>query len=269
FMTNKNISESFPQLTIHDKSGDRSYIQPLVLDGNIFVNEYLLDEFFRLEDTGITYETELSFIDRLDGSVSTNRYNELKKEYRSFMRGKENFDDFYDETDEAVAYVTTPISSFDYEPSTFEVSVLDKETKAVTKVTIDIPDRQEYWYVDIRDIHYEDGIVYVTTVNSKEAAQETEIEDIYFHMFDMDKEQYVKSEKVTEVKSTGSIDHYVFADVWKDENERGKLYVVESSVTYGESEFEDDETEMKSIISLDVVTQETEALQDNIKQKTT
>src|SRR5699024_10727519 len=76
----------------------------------------------------------------------------------------------------------------------FEVHLLDRASEQVTKRTVDIPDVLDYWYLDIRNVYYEDGKIFVTTVNYKEDAVVSSeygnyAEEVVIYTFDMENEQ--------------------------------------------------------------------------------
>src|SRR5699024_4845207 len=144
----ERLNESMPKLSLKNYSNGESasHIEDLVIDGSMDIQEYGVFEPFRLLDNEVTYKSELSLFDRLDNGLSLKTFYQLEKKHPSFMRGKEEHYTYLDETDDQIGFVYTPFTMWDSFPTTFEVSLIDKDDDEITTIVEDIPNYEAYSY---------------------------------------------------------------------------------------------------------------------------
>ena len=120
FISGKEMTASFPQIKFHHIEGDASLVESLAIFGSINTGNYFFDETFKYDKSGTTYEADLPWLERLDG-FSSEQMERLNKKYPSFMRGKDNYDSYFFESDEIVAYVGFSCMNWEMAPEKFEV----------------------------------------------------------------------------------------------------------------------------------------------------
>src|SRR5699024_774945 len=139
----------------------------------------------------------------IDNNLSKNEYNQLKKKYHSFMRGKNEHNTLITETDDYIAVVSKPEKLLDYKATMFDIGMIDKETEKVVEMKEEIPNYEAYLYIDIVDLFVKDNQLYVTASHLKEGNGDTQYgggtEEVFVHQFDMKEEVFVGTEPVASV----------------------------------------------------------------------
>ena len=257
FISGKEMTASFPQIKFHHIEGDASLVESLAIFGSINTGNYFFDETFKYDKSGTTYEADLPWLERLDG-FSSEQMERLNKKYPSFMRGKDNYDSYFFESDEIVAYVGFSSMNWEMAPEKFEVHLLDRASEQVKKLTVDIPDVLDYWYLDIRNVYYEDGKIFVTTVNYKEDAVVSSeygnyAEEVVIYTFDMENEQLENTTSIHTVNALEDDQGFAYANVLVADKDKGSLYLVDSNEIYSE----DGSSSMKlnKVMHIDVASQ--------------
>ena len=131
-----------------------------------------------IDQTGSTYDSERSNLEQLFGSYSLaenglGQLAQLKKEHRSFMRGKQNLGGFYE--DKQVLADVEIISIYNDVKRNYNfrlnVSILDKEDNQVNEFEVSIPHDSEYQWLTIQDVQIVGKQLKVLTQNAKQNAR--------------------------------------------------------------------------------------------------
>ncbi|HLQ73078.1 MAG TPA: hypothetical protein VK125_02525 [Bacillota bacterium] len=258
----ERLNESMPKLSLKNYSNGESasHIEDLVIDGSMDIQEYGVFEPFRLLDNEVTYKSELSLFDRLDNGLSLKTFYQLEKKHPSFMRGKEEHYTYLDETDDQIGFVYTPFTMWDSFPTTFEVSLIDKDDDEITTIVEDIPNYEAYSYVDVADVYVDEDIVYVTSIHVKNHTSGEDLdqtEELFVHAFDMTEGDLVNTELIEtfDQSMTESTSDYV--EVIRDEASDDEIYIVQKAVAF--NEYGPDTTAIKKAYSYSIKSKELEA----------
>lgn len=184
------ISKSFPQYTIETLTGDEAYAAPIIINGDLY-SSYTTYEPFTITREGTTYLRDEPFFKRAQLYFPAKYIERLQQEYRSFMRGKEEFPTNYFETEDRLYYATIPFNNLGIRSNHVNIEVLDKETHEVQKFTFPLND-------DLKDVYLTQVVAYqdelFIVVEDEEYSEETgEREKLNAHVYTFN----VATEEVT------------------------------------------------------------------------
>lgn len=132
---------NYPTFHIETISGDEQLTEDLVINGEYQEKGEVV--YPTITKDGTYYQEGFTLFDVVMGGLYSNKLQELQKEYRNFMRGKEDFYSFA-ENEEILVSVNSDTmwsSNLMVNEVTFEVEVLQKDSKV--KTTFDIPVSKE------------------------------------------------------------------------------------------------------------------------------
>ena len=161
--------------------GDEALIKDITINGNFY--DEMNQESFRLTDKGITYASELNFLERFSGIYQNPTIEKLIAEHRGFMRGKENIEIFY-EDDTMLAYVG-PYSQ-DINNATFDIAILDKASNDKHSFSVRIPREDTFDFNSIIEVQLVGEKLHVFTQNYY-------LEEDKVYVYEID----IKEEKIT------------------------------------------------------------------------
>lgn len=251
YIKSLSVSNHYPTYTFETIEGDETVIKDFVIRGDLHLG-HLHMEPFQVDHEGTTYLRDEPFLKRINTASYDLEMDRLQKEYRSFMRGKERSTAFFFESEEVLAYAATPYDLFDYENYEFEVAVLDKETNETTTFFVPIPDRKDFWYVDVRGVHVMENELSIVSLNDRETDDGDSRTEIHIYTFDIEKKELIKEEVTTELTSVYPENGYSTVNVLMNEQSDGEsiiLYQVKVEYTESEEEMEVGE-ERITIVSL-------------------
>ncbi|RDW21083.1 hypothetical protein CWR48_03755 [Oceanobacillus arenosus] len=180
--------KSNPEFAITTKSGDETVFKNISLHSN-----YQMDDLI-ISTEGSKYQDELSYVDRLVGFYTNSKIKQLQSDYRSFMRGKGDITELY-EDEGILAYAEVEFKYHRGEASDFsiDIEVLDKESKERSAFTVDVPEKKNYNYVYINDVRVIDGTLKVTTTNALRSDQFNS-DEVHIYHFNLTEQTLVKDE---------------------------------------------------------------------------
>lgn len=177
-----SYASSLPKITFKTVEGDEKELNSIILNG--YYEEGNVSEPFSIDSNKITYQREMSYYDQLVGYSMTN-YKRLVKEYRSFMRGKEYVESYYEDKDN-LTFVTTDI---DYDnrkyASNFNIDILEKKNKEKKTFEIGVPDQEKYQNIAIRDVQFVQSKLQVITQNDVISNNEKDLDEIHLYTIDL------------------------------------------------------------------------------------
>src|SRR5690625_3913030 len=189
---------SFPEFVIKHQSGDKAEVKPLKVIGNYRANEmnYIYTE---ISDQGTSYRNyESSYLYLLKEDYLQSEMKHLIKDYRGFMRGKQDeqiHSFFEDQSFLAYAglkseYIYTHHGRWTY---SFAIDVLDKKTNKNTALELAIPEDEKYNYVNIQGVQLINDELKIITTNEPISNNEYYAQEkIHIYTVDLD------TQKVTE-----------------------------------------------------------------------
>lgn len=193
------IEETRPEFKVTAKSGDKTLIENMFIEGYYYENNfYGIGTETEINKKGTIYYPTQSYLSQLQGSVSDNeKMNQLQKDYRSFMRGKEkDLVNFY-EDDSILAYAEITLSAVAAvtEDSEFLIEVLDKKTNDVLSFSVKFPKATDYFSIYVEDVQVANNKLMVVTngypINSEEGQDEQ-----HLYAIDLPNEKIERDEKI-------------------------------------------------------------------------
>lgn len=250
-----SYTDHLPQYVFHTLEGDEEAMEPFVIRGA--ANYTMLDtEFFEIGVNGTKYLRDEPFFNRMEDydMYGYEADKERREEYRSFMRGKWGTENYFDESDDMLAYASVDSDLFSFEQNKINIDVLQKQTDERTTFSIPISDYESYWYMDVLGIKVIDDRMYVFVEASKESEDvESEENTVRQYTIDLDTEQITGEKDVASVKSKNDENGHETLRILFNEGADDLSYlVVHDHISYEMDEFEDLETAQSSIKSMEL-----------------
>lgn len=127
----KTVTKSFPQFTIETIEGDEAYIKNVMISGDLY-SFYTSNDPFQITKEGTTYLRDENYLSRMHLYYQSPTIKKLQKEYRSFMRGKEEFLDNFYETNDKLVYAQIAANRLGLPSGNVDIEILNKETNETT-----------------------------------------------------------------------------------------------------------------------------------------
>lgn len=266
FYLNAAFAKSpYPDYSITKISGDEKEIESITVLGGYSNNS--LDDEFTLNLGGIEYASEESFLERANGQFYDPQMKQVQKDYWNFTRGKISNPVNYYSDDTYLAY-----SNMDYNWSfsdennqfTFQISVLNKETKKITSFDLNLPNGGAYSFVNTARVQMVGDELQVITRNSVDYPGEGEY---HLYIFDIANKKLKSGELLLSVpkSSDDQIDVFLL-----DERtiERTNEYAVFSQIIMQDTGVIEEITEEETVVTEDVVEYQEEATSEGTEDIT-
>lgn len=209
FIQASMATNAFPEFVIKHKSGDQEEVKPLTIISDYLENEttYIRTE---ISDKGTSYQkNESSYLNLLKEEYFQPEMKYLMKDYRSFMRGKQDtqIHSFFEDQNVLAyvglksSYLSTRQNQWGY---SFELDVLDQKTKKNTAFELVIPKEEKYNYINIQDVQLINDELKILTVNDLStymtSTQEQEVSidqtEIHIYTVNLDTQKVVNDEMI-------------------------------------------------------------------------
>jgi hypothetical protein len=176
----------------------------------------------------------------------------LRKQYRTFMRGKIDMKEYYFEDDTVVAYANTAGGFFTVHNSDFEIDVLEKASGKRTTFNLPIPEKEKFWWTDVAGIKVMDHTLYLVATADVVGSEN---EEIHQYTIDLASEKVIESELVETIDYKESTDNGYFTRdiVFSTAPTDTTYFIVEHEVRFRDMVAEDVQTEVSMINSLEIV----------------
>ncbi|WP_156290306.1 hypothetical protein [Oceanobacillus salinisoli] len=229
-------SNNYPDFSIQKISGDDKAVEDLTLITRYVSNNHSYGDYLKITREGSVYQSELSYMDRLTGLYIDSEIKRLQKDYRNFMRGKgESIPTFF-ENEEWLVHVGP--FGIDYHETSFEVEMLDKNTKDVTSFQVNIPDKN-YQYMNIQDVQMiQDELSIVTRNFYSGGPSQSDTEEFHVYRVDIGNQKIISDDviysnegdytgsewthlgEVNSYSSIGQEDYFVFRLDYVEQDDR-------------------------------------------------
>jgi hypothetical protein len=190
-----------PEFVIKKVSGSNDEGKKLSVYGD-FITHGRPQDTLHIDDTETIYTNEISYIEDLNGVYHTSEIKQLQRDYRNFMRGKElTTTSLYYEDEDHLAYsnIEWDYQEMDARASdfTFNIEVLDKESKDVTVINESMPNQNAYEYALVEDVQKINGKLKVVVRLSIATEDSYEpFEEIHIYTFDINSETLIADDIV-------------------------------------------------------------------------
>ncbi|MFB7640964.1 hypothetical protein [Peribacillus butanolivorans] len=175
-------ASDLPKYTFKTLEGSDKELDPIIINASL--EKGRLYEPLTIESNQTTYGSEKSFLESLSGRQNL-EMERLIKEYRSFMRGKDFIDSFYEDSDFlAYASVNSGFTKSGKMEAEFDIALLEKKSEDETSFDIELPDKDRKLNIDVRDvqlIHSKLQVLTIIDVNSNDDMQTKEV-----HLYTID-----------------------------------------------------------------------------------
>ncbi|WP_449538008.1 hypothetical protein [Ferdinandcohnia sp. Marseille-Q9671] len=151
-------------------SGDENEAKGLEINADYVVGDIHQSLLITHDET--TNVSNRSMIQEFTG-MSPER-NKLIEKYGKFMRSKDWFPTYFYEDDQVVAYVSIEGKGINASPmnSFFDIDVMDIKSKESTSMELDIPNMENYHWVDVIDVQLLNGNLKVIARGSRTSGEE-------------------------------------------------------------------------------------------------
>src|SRR5690625_385611 len=227
-----------PVFTIEKINGDEKEIESLLLSGFYDSGLNYMSEDIEISLEGLKYLEDRSFIERVKEGYGTERFNQLREEYRYFMRGKYDRLDSYFENEDYLAYADVSYKN-PYEVSSelqFTVAVLDKQKNKTISFDHLVPNSGDFWYLDPAKVLVIDGQLKIITRNEMREDNSREVHQYTFDLtekkllneeviFSLENKanEYIEMEQLNVDDPTEETDNVVFIKRSIEQNEDGYM----------------------------------------------
>ncbi|MBT2658779.1 hypothetical protein J7E81_26755 [Bacillus sp. ISL-18] len=196
----KSAATSDPEFILKRQSGSEKAANSVAIQG-YYQNERVMDNVM-ISSKGSLYDSSMSLLGKIDKHLLGYGENQqLEKEYRSFMRGKTGMNSFYQDED-FLLYATIIIKHTSQGPEAFkfEISMLEKATKAENSYIIQPSNNNRYLFVSVEDIQKVGNKLKILTRNitadPKGYAIDSERNELHVYTIDMKSKQVVDDQTV-------------------------------------------------------------------------
>ncbi|MCK1994795.1 hypothetical protein GW626_19500 [Peribacillus muralis] len=174
---------TFKTIEGSDKELDPVRVKAALEQGNFY-------EEVTIESNQNTYESDRyrSFwSDRYDVQIER-----LIKKHRSFMRGKDIIDSFYEDDDFlAYASVNNEYTNSGKMEAEFDIGVLEKKDEEQTSFRIDLPHQERVINTEVRDVQLIHSKLQVLTMNDVHSNDDKETREVHLYTIDLAKKKVV------------------------------------------------------------------------------
>lgn len=264
YVKNSTYSESLPQFSLQTMEGDKAIADTLTVYGQKYYGMFDMEEFM-VNQEGTNYDRDQPFFKRVEGFRSLPQIDEWRSEYRSFMRGKDEYmGKFYEGNDQLVYASAIPSSPISWTTNTFDIHIADKTTKDIQHFQAQIPNYSTYWDVDIQYVYMIDNELTLITINSYDYDEESSGSDVQRFTFDVETEQLVEEEIIYETTTYNDEDVYGEVTVHSSDQDRDHLFIAEHQIHYNYDEVLEVENfeavKISGLIKYNVRTNETDTM---------
>src|SRR5690625_936036 len=202
-------TKGLPRFKIEHQNGDPAELEKLLIRGYYYDDH--IGANLKVDQDGTVYERQQSYVSILKAeNYFSGNIIRLQKEYRNFMRDKQEGNEEFFENDEILAYANINMdfkhfggqNHYDF---TFEIETLHKQKKKKNKFTTRVPKVEDYDYLLVDHIQLTDsGDLKVFTRNSlmpsnddyNELSYYISRDEMHVYTFDLTKQSLVSDETI-------------------------------------------------------------------------
>lgn len=176
FYINQAFSSStLPDFYIKQTNGDAKILDTLALEADYQVGGFT--ETFNVTKEGSTYRSELPFFEQVDYGekfIETEELKDLADQYSSFMRGKLNSTQLYNDTKQVIFVDSKYDFSTRHGMHNFSLKIdqLNKKTEDTTSFEVNLPNQEHSSYIEILDVQiFMNELLVMIRSNSNDGAE--------------------------------------------------------------------------------------------------
>ncbi|MFD9628167.1 hypothetical protein [Peribacillus muralis] len=170
FETIEGSDKELHSVIVHATHENGGFYQPFTVESNI-----------------TTYGRGSFWSDRNDVEIER-----LIKKHRSFMRGKDFIDSFYEDDDFlAYASVNNEYTKSGKMEAEFDIGVLEKKAEEQTTFRLDLPHQERLMNMEVRDVQLIHSKLQVLTMNDVHSNDDKQTKEVHLYTIDLAKKKVV------------------------------------------------------------------------------
>lgn len=193
FATNEHVKIEFEKI-----NGNEDEVKDLILYGDYLVGHFYNSLKITSEET--SDQNNLSFLQRLERLNVPPSLEELVATYKNFMRGKDLSPYYFFEDENLLAYASIKADNFYEQPMknlTFDIEVIDKKSKEITSIELDVPERKIYNWMHVENVQVINGELKVIT----QGYRMDNTDELRIYTIDMKEQKLVNDESIASVST--------------------------------------------------------------------
>ncbi|MEJ9228714.1 hypothetical protein LAV79_04280 [Peribacillus butanolivorans] len=176
-------ASSLPKYTFKTLEGSDKELDPVIINGTHEGNPIF--EPLTIESNQTIYGSEKSYFENFSGSQDL-QIERLIKEHRSFMRGKDSIDSFYEDSDFlAYASVNEDFTKSGKMEAEFAIALLEKNSEDATSFNMELPNQERIMNTSIRDVQLIHSKLQVLTTNDVNSNDEKQTKEVHLYTIDL------------------------------------------------------------------------------------
>lgn len=162
FATNESVEIEFEKV-----SGNEDELENIMLSGNYSIGYMYHPVQITSEET--VNPIDLPFLRKLDRLTVPPNFEGLVKQHKNFMRSKDLVHYHFFENENLLAYarIQSKNNIHPLTELTFDIEVLNKKSEEITSFQLNVPEREEYGWMNVEDVQIIDGELKVMTRGSR------------------------------------------------------------------------------------------------------
>ncbi|MGZ9819843.1 hypothetical protein ACXM0N_28695 [Peribacillus simplex] len=176
-------ASGLPIYTFKTLEGSSKELDPVIINGSHESDPYF--ESLTIESNRTTYDSEKSYFESLTGRQDA-QLERLMKEYRSFMRGKDYIDSFYEDNDFlAYASVNEDFTKSGNMEAEFDIALLEKKGNDETSFSLELPDQVRKMNTNVVDVQLVHSKLQVLTTNDVNSNDDKQTKEVHLYTIDL------------------------------------------------------------------------------------
>jgi hypothetical protein len=173
-------------------SGNESEVKNLMLYGDYLGNrhhQYQLSTPLQITSKETITPNNLSFLQKLDRITVLPMFDDLIKQHRNFMRGKDLAPTNFFEDENRLAYASINVKNH-VQPMmdlTFDIEVLNKKSEEISSIQLDVPKSDNYGWMHVEDVQIIEDELKVITRGSRINSEY----ELRVYTFDMNEQKLI------------------------------------------------------------------------------
>ncbi|PJN87636.1 hypothetical protein [Bacillus sp. mrc49] len=236
-------ASGLPTYTFKTIEGSEKVLDPVIVHATLEKNSYTYLP-LTIESNITTYGSNRSFwSETFDVSIER-----LIKEHRSFMRGKDFIDSFYEDDDFlAYAAVNSKYTNSGKMEAEFDIGVLEKKDEDQTSFRIDLPHQERLMNTEIKDVQLIHSKLQVVTMNDVDSNDDKQTKEVHLYTIDLAKKKIVNDKTLVSETFTypNQVDLVMPVDASPSKPRNLMVFSMIKGVNHEEREFEEKLKESK------------------------
>ncbi|MEK5068756.1 hypothetical protein [Sporosarcina sp. FSL K6-1508] len=222
FATNEHLKIEFEKV-----SGDEDEVKNIKLFGDYAVGNMYHPLEITSEET--INPNNSPFLRKLERIYTPQMLEDLVKQQKNFMRGKDMVSTNFFEDEKLLTYASIKAKNHVHpmKDLTFDIEVLNKKSEEVTPIRLDVPERESYSWMQVEEVQVIEGELKVIT----RASRINSGDELRVYTFDMNEQKLLTDNAIasTPVIKNGWSDLRIINDYYSIQRNKYLLIKIETS----------------------------------------